>query len=325
MLPDPDVFVELMAKSERRGGNPVPRDFLSYWIPDTARRELERGALLDHAASNQYGHIQEDDRVYIATVWPGGQLVLLGRMVVGDKVDQNRAAKKLKTSDLWEADWHILPKEGTAAPITEIDLSDIAAELEFQGERKRLTVNRGRVNAQQLQSMRRLTPAAAALLDRRLESARDAQRRLAQTVRDVGQGFGDPASNREVEDRAITFVTRYYGGLGWDVETRESEKLGFDLLCTRNGEELRVEVKGARATGPAFTLTENELATAKSDKAWLLAIVTEALSEQPQLYLVEGEGLEEYFTLRPLAYRGNPQRDPAPLLVKKRPGRAPVS
>jgi hypothetical protein len=290
-------------------------DFLSYWMPATASRQLDLGGELFYAASNQYGRIQADDRVYIVTAWPGGQLVLLGRILVGQKLDRLAVAEILVAEELWEADWYILAQEGTAEPISELDLSDIAAELRFEGENPQLNVARGRIKPQQLQTMRRLTPATAALLDERLRWARAAERRLAETAREVGHGFGDPLSNREVEARAVRFVTKYYQDRGWSVQSLESQNLGFDLLCILGDEELKVEVKGARATGPAFILTENELAAAETDDAWQLAIVTEALTERPHLYLVSGRQLEEYFVMRPLAYRGTPTRDPTGLLI----------
>jgi uncharacterized protein DUF3883 len=139
------------------------------------------------------------------------------------------------------------------------------------------------------------------------------------SLRGVGQGFGDPDTNRQVEVRAVSIVTAYYRDRGWRVESRESDNVGFDLLCTRKDESLRVEVKGARAAGPAFILTSNELATAEFEDSWLLAIVTEALSAQPRLYLVGPRDLEKYFTLRPLAYGGTPRCDPQPLLAEVPP------
>jgi hypothetical protein len=139
---------------------------------------------------------------------------------------------------------------------------------------------------------------------------------LDEAARRVGQGFGDPDTNRQVETRAVQHVTRFYEAQGWRVESRESQNLGFDLLCTRGDEELKIEVKGASGTGPAFILTDNEFATAISDADWLLAIVTEALTDHPQLYVTGGPDLDEYFNLRPLAHRGTPCRDPSPLLVK---------
>lgn len=47
-----------------------------------------------------------------------------------------------------------------------------------------------------------------------------------------GAGFGDYDSNKEVETAAISFVTKLYHAAGWQVDSVEPNKCGFDLLCT---------------------------------------------------------------------------------------------
>jgi hypothetical protein len=142
--------------------------YLSYWIPDTAWRELARGGPLDHAASQQYRRVNAGDIVYVVTVQPPGHLVLLGRIRVEHRVDRATAIRLMQKSDLWQADWHIIAAPGTAQRIVDIDISDIANQLTFVSKRPRLDVEGGLVRAQQLQSMRQLTASSAARLDARL-------------------------------------------------------------------------------------------------------------------------------------------------------------
>ena len=56
---------------------------------------------------------------------------------------------------------------------------------------------------------------------------------------------------------------------------------------------------------PAFMLTENELGTAEAGDRWVLAIVTSALSGEPNLYLVPAQDLDRYFarSLENLCFR----------------------
>ena len=57
-------------------------------------------------------------------------------------------------------------------------------------------------------------------------------------------------------------ASEHYSDLGWsvgDVSLSES----YDLRCTRQGEELHVEVKGTTSQGERVLLTRNEVAHAR--------------------------------------------------------------
>ena len=57
-------------------------------------------------------------------------------------------------------------------------------------------------------------------------------------------------------------------------------KCGWDLTAIRNdGQERHIEVKGVSSSMPSVLLTRNELRTAETDTAWLLAVVTNALTD----------------------------------------------
>lgn len=143
----------------------MSRQLLSYWKPDTADANLQRGGPLDHAASNQYGSVGIGDTVWIVTV-RGGELYLLGRILVGQVTDTAGAARVLQTSDLWDANHHILSERGTSLTIQQIPIAHIAADLRFESRNgnDRLAISKGMVNPQQLQRTRVLTAATATLL-----------------------------------------------------------------------------------------------------------------------------------------------------------------
>ena len=98
------------------------------------------------------------------------------------------------------------------------------------------------------------------------------------TVTATGAGYGDPVTNARVEKAAIELVAATYRDRGWDVEDVSARKLGWDLTARRAGDELHLEVKGVLGTKPTILLTRNEHAKARTDPAWRLAVVTQALT-----------------------------------------------
>ncbi len=62
------------------------QSLLAYWKPETADYELDRGSLLDHAASEQFQRVDVGDHVWIVTV-RAGELFLIGRIIVGHVTD----------------------------------------------------------------------------------------------------------------------------------------------------------------------------------------------------------------------------------------------
>lgn len=95
-----------------------------------------------------------------------------------------------------------------------------------------------------------------------------------------GAGFGDAATNRKVELAAEAAVQYHYEAAGWDVTRVAHLKCGWDLTAIRNdGQERHIEVKGVSSSMPSVLMTRNELRTAETDTAWLLAVVTNALTD----------------------------------------------
>jgi hypothetical protein len=288
--------------------------FLMYWRPETADHQLSgEDLLLEHSASGQYDRLDSGDTLWIVTAWPGGILTLIGRLVVGVVTDQSTAAKLLGTNDLWTAPYHVIAAPGTSEPMREVDLTDLASELRFASTRDRLTVIDGRVNANQLQAMRELTPESAALLESRWREeyviGASADAALAETH--TRAGFGDPLSNAEVEQSAIRLVTSRMEADGWTVSSVESLRMGYDLKCTRDEDELHVEVKGTRSRLPSFIITEGELRRADSDSAFRLLVVTDALGTAPAVHEFDSESVFEEFDFTPLAHRAVPRHSDA--------------
>ena len=69
------------------------------------------------------------------------------------------------------------------------------------------------------------------------------------TITIQGAGFGDPAQNAEKETAAVKLVTKALKSKGYQVVSREKEKIGYDLEATKGRTQLHVEVKGIAGEG----------------------------------------------------------------------------
>ena len=83
----------------------------------------------------------------------------------------------------------------------------------------------------------------------------------------------------------------------------EPDKVGYDLVVSRKGEKVHVEVKGVRGRQRAFLMTHRERLQAQVDPLFGLCAVTRALGPDPQLHWWSGRELERVFEFRPIAYQ----------------------
>jgi hypothetical protein len=67
----------------------------------------------------------------------------------------------------------------------------------------------------------------------------------------------------------------HFEAAGWTVERVGAQKLGYDLRCTKDDEELHVEVKGTASKGLEVVLTPNEVAHCRQYPHMALAVVRE--------------------------------------------------
>jgi hypothetical protein len=289
----------------------MARDFLAYWEPKTVDAALDGSGHDNHAASNQFRRmkVSKGDSVWFVTV-RAGRLKLVTRIVVGHVTDQRGAARLLgaRPSDLYPAKDHIVATAGTAPVVQEQDIHTLAQRLRFESSsgNDRLKLVAGRAaNAQQLQTMRILTPASARLLegvigDGNPTPASEESRKLAGIA---GSGFGKPEQNARVEKAAIRAVLHWYEHRGWRVASVEDQGCGFDLLCSRSGAELHVEVKGVSGDAEQFIATAGEVRRMKQDPQFILAFVPKALSKTPAVVFWSGKSLLSKFQLEPIQFR----------------------
>ena len=115
-------------------------------------------------------------------------------------------------------------------------------------------------------------------------------------------GFGDPSTNQQVEEAAISWVTNEYTEQGWSVKSVETEKCGYDLLCTKEDIEEHVEVKGIQGSSISFIITAGEVRQSQVDYSFVLYAVTSALTN-PVPYKFTAKELRNLFSFEIVSYR----------------------
>lgn len=79
-------------------------------------------------------------------------------------------------------------------------------------------------------------------------------------IEDSSQAFqNDSLLRKAIEKYSMTIAIQYFKVLGWQVED-VSQQRSYDLYCTRQTQELYVEVKGTTSDGSKILLTPNEVA-----------------------------------------------------------------
>jgi len=121
--------------------------------------------------------------------------------------------------------------------------------------------------------------------------------------------------NKDVERKAVEIVTRklknekWLENKKWTVESKELEKIGYDLHCTAGNCTIFVEVKGKSGQDNSFIITKNERAkTRQNPTSFYLVVVTSALTQNPKIEYFRGDDLEKKFDFEPLAYAAKLKR-----------------
>ncbi len=118
-------------------------------------------------------------------------------------------------------------------------------------------------------------------------------------LEEIAAQYGDDAKNAEAAREAQVIVTSYFESEGWMVSAPDAAIGTWDLLCTREGEELHVKVKGTASDQLRFILTDQEVETASEDDNYLVCAVTGAGTDEAELTVIDPEELLEDFRYRP--------------------------
>jgi hypothetical protein len=114
--------------------------------------------------------------------------------------------------------------------------------------------------------------------------------------------FGNHEENKSIEEFAVRYATEFYKRNGWYVESVESLKCGFDLLCTHNEEIRNVEVKGTSGEEIKFILTKNEYKEANDNPNFILFVVINAKSNIASHCMINKFELLKDCAITPLEY-----------------------
>jgi len=117
-----------------------------------------------------------------------------------------------------------------------------------------------------------------------------------------GGGFGSFEQNKETENAGIKHATKHLRSLGWQVRNISRKNLGYDLSCRKKKSVLHVEVKGIAGSKRRFVITPGERQQWSTDKAFALALVTNARKTKPTLDLYRGAKSIGLFQFEPLSF-----------------------
>jgi hypothetical protein len=146
------------------------KHFLKYWQFDNIKNALEHEhSTMKHSASDQYRRVSVGDQLWGCCVTAeDGRLFLFGHMNIDWIGSPEEAAQKpgIHSHILQEGEIQVITADENVEQVKWIDITDIAPQLRFISpiDRDKLELVNGRVNPQQLQKMRRLTPETVKLL-----------------------------------------------------------------------------------------------------------------------------------------------------------------
>jgi len=143
--------------------------YMLYWkITAEERADIAQHRTTAYAASHYLQRVKPGDVLWIVNVHQH-QLYLLGRLKVEFVVDDTAIAQELvdPQDEAWfEADWYAISNKYTIDPMREINITGIADQLRFNSRvSEMLDMVGGKVDAQQLLSLRELTGETAEMLD----------------------------------------------------------------------------------------------------------------------------------------------------------------
>lgn len=95
----------------------------------------------------------------------------------------------------------------------------------------------------------------------------------------------DPLIRKNIEDCAVKETINFYEKLGYIVNSKEKDNLGWDLEATLGNETFKIEVKGLSGSQVMFELTPNEYKKMEEFKnEYIICVLTNALNPSRKLH-----------------------------------------
>lgn len=152
-----------------------PRSFIQYWRPAEVKAEIQReketGRPLTLIGGRQLRKVRPGDIVWIVTKSDRGGLNLCGRVTVAEVLGHGDASKHLGYAPSFTTEYYAVARGSDSEPMRLVDITDVVPLIRFIPD-KALTINRGSIRPQELQSIRLLSSSGVlALEDVWLETA----------------------------------------------------------------------------------------------------------------------------------------------------------
>lgn len=145
------------------------KHYFLYWkIDPDIRPQIAQHMTTTYASSNYLRRVKLGDVLWIVNVFQH-HLYLLGRLKVEFIVDDTAIAQELvdPLPDDWQdSDWYAISNKYAIEPMREIDITHVANKLRFNSRvSEMLDMVNGRVDANQLTTLRQLTVQSAQMMD----------------------------------------------------------------------------------------------------------------------------------------------------------------
>ena len=290
--------------------------YIQYWKPERAALAFNgRTDPIEHLENGYFKWLAPNDVLWIVTYLSGTTFLLVARGVV-ERVSERTEHPIYAVGNSKEfRNFRATFESSTAASAGAIEMPlALIRRLRFATQASRVRGSLYDVLTGPLASLRKLTPASENILENLWDRSPRPPWAVTAPVTRLISTIQDAETRSAVERGAIDAVSKGLRRAGWHVESKEAAKVGYDLLCTKRGATIHVEVKGTSGDSQLFFLTRGELERARTDPAFVLAIVTRAL-DRPAIALYSGNEMETYFALQPLAFAA------APMNIPKHPSR----
>jgi hypothetical protein len=164
----------------------MPSSWFAYWRPEQIQHTLQAG-ILDHVGSQQFQRVSKGDTIWVVGT-TRGKLFTVGHITVPEVLTQAQARARLSYVP-WDAKWHVVVPEDRAEATRLVDLSAVSSQLRFASARSpRLAIKKGKVDSQQLRTLRQLREDSARLVLATWNRSRKKQDRAAHSgLSDLGE------------------------------------------------------------------------------------------------------------------------------------------
>lgn len=150
----------------------MPRAWLAYWRLDEIQLAINRQELR-YASSNQLKRVLPGDTVWIVTVDSSRGLLTIGPLSVSAKTSSREAVRRRLGTVKWPGRWYVFAAPRTTTTPQRVSLQGVVKRLTLQSSLHPRLASTSRAKlAQQLQTMRCLTPDAAKLINTTWERGR---------------------------------------------------------------------------------------------------------------------------------------------------------